>query len=89
MNLSNPSASSICFVCVSFSNKERNYYEKILETLEEKANDLGISPAELIRDYDDIKNILSVAESVDSEFRSAYKELLRQANERFGLADFS
>ena len=60
-----------------------------IETLEEKANDLGISPAELIRDYDAIKNILSVAESVDSEFRSAYKELLRQANERFGLADFS
>ena len=60
-----------------------------IETLEENANDLGISPAELIRDYDDIKNILSVAESVDSEFRSAYKELLRQANERFGLADFS
>jgi hypothetical protein len=60
-----------------------------IETLEEKANDLGINPSELIRDYDEIKNILSVAESVDSEFKSAYKELLRQANERFGLADFS
>jgi hypothetical protein len=60
-----------------------------IETLEEKANDLGINPSELIRDYDEIKNILSVAESVDSEFKSAYKELLTQANDRFGLADFS
>ena len=60
-----------------------------IETLEEKANDLGINPSELIRDYDEIKNILSVAESVDSEFKSAYKELLTQANDRFGLSDFS
>jgi|11BtaG_2_1085332.scaffolds.fasta_scaffold01385_6 hypothetical protein len=72
----------------SFQDAYTDMRSKI-ETLEEKANDLGINPSELIRDYDEIKNILGSAESVDDEFRSSYKELLRQANERFGLADFS
>ncbi len=60
-----------------------------IEELEIKAEELGVNPSELIRDYEEIKNILSNAEAVDSEFKSAYKDVLRQANERFGLADFS
>ena len=60
-----------------------------IEELERKAAELGIEPSSLIRDYDEIKNILSVAEQVDAEFVDAYKEVLDQANNRFGLADFS
>lgn len=60
-----------------------------IEELEIKAEELGVNPSELIRDYEEIKNILSNAEAVDNEFKSAYKEVLRQSNERFGLADFS
>ena len=60
-----------------------------IEELEVKAEELGVNPSELIRDYEEIKNILSNAEAVDSEFKSAYIDVLREANERFGLADFS
>ena len=60
-----------------------------IEELESKSDELGVNPSELISRYEEIKNILSNAESVDSEFKNAYKEVLRQANERFGLADFS
>ena len=60
-----------------------------IEELEIKAEELGVNPSELIRDYEEIKNILSNAEAVNSEFVTAYKDVLREANERFGLADFS
>lgn len=72
----------------SFEEAYTNMRTKI-EELEIKAEELGINPSELIRNYEEIKDILNNAESVDSEFKSAYKEVLRQANERFGLADFS
>ena len=72
----------------SFEEAYTNMRTKI-EELETKAEELGMNPSELIRNYEDIKDILNSAESVDSEFKSAYKEVLRQANERFGLADFS
>ena len=60
-----------------------------IEELESKSDELGVNPSELISRYEENKNILRNAESVDSEFKNAYKEVLRQANERFGLADFS
>ena len=72
----------------SFEEAYTNMRVKI-EELESKSEELGINPSELVSNYEEIKNILSNAESVDSEFKDAYKEVLRQANERFGLADFS
>ena len=36
-----------------------------------------------------IKEILSNAEQVDEDFVDAYKEVLKEANERFGLANFA
>jgi len=56
--------------------------------LEVKAEELGITPNDLISNYEEIKDILNNADSVDSDFRSSYQELRREANERFGLADF-
>tara|TARA_R100001463_G_scaffold131537_1_gene191628 strand:- start:439 stop:933 length:495 start_codon:yes stop_codon:yes gene_type:complete len=60
-----------------------------IQDLEASAEELGINPDTLVANYQEIKDILSSADSVDSEFRESYKELLRQANERFGLANFS
>ena len=37
----------------------------------------------------EIKEILSNAEQVDKDFVDAYKEVLKEANERFGLANFA
>jgi len=56
--------------------------------LEVKAEELGISPDSLVSNYSEIKNILDIADSVNEDFRSSYQELRREANERFGLADF-
>ena len=72
----------------SFEEAYTNMRVKI-EELESKSEELGINPSELVSNYEEIKDILSNAESVDSEFKDAYKEVLREANERFGLADFS
>ena len=72
----------------SFEEAYTNMRVKI-EELESKSEELGINPSELVSNYEEIKNILSNAESIDSEFKNAYKEVLIQANERFGLADFS
>jgi DNA repair exonuclease SbcCD ATPase subunit len=72
----------------SFEEAYTNMRVKI-EELESKSEELGINPSELVSNYEEIKDILSNAESVDSEFKDAYKEVLIQANERFGLADFS
>ena len=72
----------------SFEEAYTNMRVKI-EELEIKAEELGVNPAELIRNYEEIKDILSNAEAIDSDFKSAYKDVLREANERFGLADFS
>tara|TARA_R110002153_G_scaffold78952_1_gene201808 strand:+ start:203 stop:655 length:453 start_codon:yes stop_codon:yes gene_type:complete len=57
--------------------------------LEVKADELGITPNDLISNYEEIKEILNNADSVEEDFRSSYQELRRESNERFGLADFS
>lgn len=59
-----------------------------IEELELKAEELGISPDSLVSNYSEIKNILDNASSINEEFNSSYQELRREANERFGLADF-
>jgi len=71
----------------SFQEAAENMQEKINE-LEIKAEELGIDPGDLIANYDDILNILSNADAVDTEFRDAYKEVLKASN-NVALADFS
>jgi len=71
----------------SFQETADNMKVKI-EELELKAEELGISPDSLISNYEEIKNILDSADSVDTEFRNAYKEVLRASN-NLPLADFS
>ena len=71
----------------SFQEAAENMREKINE-LEIKAEELGIDPGDLIANYDDILNILSNADAVDTEFRDAYKEVLKASN-NVALADFS
>jgi len=56
--------------------------------LESVANDLGVNPDELIRNYTGITEALMDSENVRERFQSAYDELLYEANERFGLSDF-
>ena len=70
-----------------FEEAAENMQVKIDE-LEIKAEELGINPSELISNYDEIKNILSDALNAEERMRSAYEELLRETNERFGLANF-
>lgn len=71
----------------SFEEAAENMQVKI-EELEIKAEELGINPSELIRDYEEIKNILNNSVNAVERMTSAYDELKRVANERFGLADF-
>jgi len=56
--------------------------------LESVANDLGVNPDELIRNYAGITEALMNSDNVEERFRSAYEELLFEANERFGLSNF-
>ncbi len=71
----------------SFQEAAENMQEKINE-LEIKADELGIDPYDLIANYDDIILILKNADEVDTEFRAAYKEVLKASN-NVALADFS
>tara|TARA_R110002110_G_scaffold143031_2_gene331621 strand:+ start:525 stop:992 length:468 start_codon:yes stop_codon:yes gene_type:complete len=71
----------------SFQEAADNMRVKI-EELEVKAEELGISPDSLVSNYSEIKSILDNADSVDTEFRNAYKEVLRASN-NLPLADFS
>ncbi len=71
----------------SFQETADNMRVKI-EELELKAEELGISPDSLVSNYSEIKDILNSADSVDTEFRNAYKEVLRASN-NLPLADFS
>ncbi len=71
----------------SFQETADNMRVKI-EELELKAEELGISPDSLVSKYSEIKDILNNADSVDTEFRNAYKEVLRASN-NLPLADFS
>lgn len=71
----------------SFQETADNMRVKIDE-LELKAEELGISADSLVSNYSEIKSILDNADSVDTEFRNAYKEVLRASN-NLPLADFS
>ena len=71
----------------SFQEEAQNMQTKIDE-LEVKADELGIMPEDLISNYEEIKEILNNADSVDTEFRNAYKEVLKASN-NLPLADFS
>tara|TARA_R110000744_G_scaffold198084_1_gene317289 strand:+ start:392 stop:841 length:450 start_codon:yes stop_codon:yes gene_type:complete len=71
----------------SFQEEAQNMQAKIDE-LEVKADELGIMPNDLISNYEEIKDILNNADSVDTEFRNAYKEVLKASN-NLPLADFS
>jgi len=71
----------------SFQEEAQNMQAKIDE-LEVKADELGIMPEDLISNYEEIKEILNNADSVDTEFRNAYKEVLKASN-NLPLADFS
>lgn len=71
----------------SFQETADNMRVKI-EELESKAEELGISADSLVSNYSEIKSILDNADSVDTEFRNAYKEVLRASN-NLPLADFS
>ena len=60
-----------------------------IEEVERTAEDLGLNPEDLVSNYSEIKDILSNAEQVDADFVDAYKEVLKEANDRFGLANFA
>ena len=73
---------------VSLEEAATNMRVKIDE-LERTSEELGLSPSEIIRNYDEIKRILADADQVDKEFTDAYYDVLEQANDRFGLAKFA
>ena len=68
--------------------EEAEVMREYILKLESVANDLGVNPDELIRNYAGITQALMDSENVRERFQSAYDELLRVANERFGLANF-
>jgi len=72
----------------SFEEAASNMRTKI-DDVDRVASDIGIDPEALVPNYQEIKDILNNADAVNSEFRDAYRNVLIQANERFGLADFS
>ena len=57
-----------------------------LEELEQKANDLGVDPADLVSNYEDIKDILSNWQSTYDEARKKYQDV--RAAMEFGMMDF-
>jgi len=59
--------------------------EKI-QTLEQSAEELGVDPAELVRNYEEIKEILANWQSTYEDSRRAYQDV-RAAMEQ-GIADF-
>ena len=71
----------------SLEENAQNMQEKINE-LDIKADELGINPADLVANYEDITRILVTASAVDTEFKNAYKEVLKASN-NLPLADFS
>ena len=72
----------------SFQDAANDMRVKI-DDLDAAAQELGISPDTLVSNYQEIKDILSNADTVDRNFREAYKNVLNEANDRFGLANFS
>ena len=72
----------------SFQDAANDMRVKI-DDLDAAAQELGISPDTLVSNYQEIKDILSNADTVDTNFREAYKNVLNEANDRFGLANFS
>ena len=71
----------------SLEENAQNMQEKISE-LDTKADELGINPADLVANYEDITRILVTASAVDTEFKNAYREVLKASN-NLPLADFS
>ena len=59
--------------------------EKI-QTLEQSAEELGVDPAELVRNYEEIKEILANWQNTYEDSRRAYQDV-RAAMEQ-GIADF-
>ena len=59
-----------------------------LGNLDFKANELGINPADLVANYSEIAEILANSDSINTDFRAAYKEVLKASN-NVALADFS
>lgn len=68
--------------------EEAEVMREYILKLESVANDLGVNPDELIRNYAGITEALMNSENVRERFQSAYDELLYEANERFGLSNF-
>jgi len=68
--------------------EEAEVMREYILKLESVANDLGVNPDELIRNYAGITEALMNSDNVEERFRSAYEELLYEANERFGLSNF-
>lgn len=72
-------------IATSLEEYAENMQAKI-DQLEQSAEELGVDPAELIRDYEDIKQILANYQSTYSDARSKYQEIRREMES--GLADF-
>ncbi len=73
---------------MSFEEAYTNMRPRI-EQVERTAEELGLNPEDLISNYSEIKDILSNADQVDADFVDAYKNVLNEANDRFGLANFA
>jgi hypothetical protein len=71
----------------SLEENAQNMREK-LGDLDFKANELGINPADLVANYSEIAEILASADSINTDFTNAYKEVLKASN-NLPLADFS
>ena len=67
----------------SLEEYAQNMQAKI-DKLEQSAEELGVDPAELIRDYEDIKQILESWQSVNNDAYDKYREVV----EYVGLANF-
>lgn len=72
-------------IATSLEEYAENMQAKI-DQLEQSAEELGVDPADLIRDYEDIKQILADYQSAYNDSRSKYQEIRREMES--GLADF-
>jgi len=62
-----------------------NEYRPVLEELEQKANDLGLDPAEIFGNYQEAKDLVDNADDLYRDMLDKYREIINYV----GFRDFS
>ena len=70
---------------INMLDEMANNYKPMLEELEQKANDLGLDPADIFDNYQEAKELVDNADGLYSDMLSKYREIINYV----GFRDFS